>query len=234
MLINSSPRSRTEEIYVYKNNGNVDVVEAISIDNRKILDVGCGAGDNARLLLERIPNAYIEGVTFSSREAKYAEEWLKKCWLFDIEGNLPLELSSQVYDCIIFSHVLEHLRNPDLVLKKFSNLLSANGEIIIAVPNILSWRMRLQFLKGDFTYQQAGDLDETHLRFFTYDSADAYLLRLCPELRVCEKRVTGAVPLWVLRRYLLPKSLINNVDKLGCKLFPNLFGSQTLLKLVRK
>jgi 2-polyprenyl-3-methyl-5-hydroxy-6-metoxy-1,4-benzoquinol methylase len=157
---------------------------------------------------------------------------MSHCWTFNIEDDLPSDFSRKKFDVLIFSHVLEHLRDPVSVLSKFSGLLDKNGQILIAVPNILSWRMRLQFLLGRFEYESGGVLDDTHLRFFTYDTADKYLLAKSLELKLTDKRADGSVPLWFLRRYnILPHAWCKKIDNWGCRLLPNLFGGQVLLKL---
>jgi hypothetical protein len=46
------------------------------------------------------------------------------------------------------------------------------------------------------------------------------------------KTVSGSVPLWWLRRYLLPRRWSGYIDRVGCRLLPNLFGGQVLLKAV--
>jgi 2-polyprenyl-3-methyl-5-hydroxy-6-metoxy-1,4-benzoquinol methylase len=217
---------------VYRNAGNAPLIDLLNPASRVILDVGCGAGDNAALIKSRQAQASIYGITQSAPEAEIAGQFLTGCWLLDAEGPWPAELSRIRFDAIIFSHVLEHLREPDEVLQRFSHLLSAGGELLIAVPNTLSWRMRWQFLRGNFEYQAAGVLDNTHLRFFTYLTADKYLLGKCRNLRLVSKTVSGSVPLWWLRRYVLPRRWSAYIDRLGCRLWPNLFGGQVLLKVV--
>ena len=106
--------------------------------------------------------------------------------------------------------------------------------MLIAVPNVLSWRMRLQFLQGNFEYESTGVLDDTHLRFFTYFTADQYLLAKSPDLQVSTKTVSGSVPLWWLRRHILPQRWSERIDQWGCRHWPNLFGSQVLIKVMKR
>jgi 2-polyprenyl-3-methyl-5-hydroxy-6-metoxy-1,4-benzoquinol methylase len=218
---------------VYRNQGNAPLLAMLDHNPEVILDVGCGAGDNGRLLRSMYPQCRIHGITHSSSEAAIARQWMTKCWIFDIEGSIPDELRSLRFDAIIFSHVLEHLRDPAAALRDFSAMLVPGGRAVIAVPNTLSWPTRWRFLRGRFEYTANGVLDETHLRFFTYLTADRYLLSKAPTLQLASKGATGNVPLWWLRRYVLPRSWSRAIDVLGCRLWPNLFGDQVLLKAVR-
>jgi 2-polyprenyl-3-methyl-5-hydroxy-6-metoxy-1,4-benzoquinol methylase len=215
---------------IYKNKGNASLLALLNSNVSMVLDVGCGAGDNACLLRSKYPGCEVHGITHSSAEAQIAGKWMTACWVFDIESDIPENLSAMRFDAVIFSHVLEHLRDPASILEKFAKLLLPGGCAIIAVPNALSWAMRWQFFRGDFEYRLDGVLDDTHLRFFTYLTADRYLLRKSPELKLVSKSVTGSVPQWWLRRYLLPKSWSACIDALGCRIWPNLFGDQVLLK----
>jgi 2-polyprenyl-3-methyl-5-hydroxy-6-metoxy-1,4-benzoquinol methylase len=218
--------------HVYRNDGNAALIALLDGDVHQVLDVGCGAGDNAALVQSSFPACQVHGITHSVAESEIAKKRMTSCSVWDIECDIPPDLNAMRFDVIIFSHVLEHLRNPELVLEKFSRLLRPGGAVLIAVPNTLSWRMRWRFLRGDFEYRSEGALDETHLRFFTYLTADKYLLGRCPELRLVSKGVTGNIPQWWFRRYLLPTKGTEFLDKLGCRIWPNLFGDQVLLKAV--
>ena len=159
---------------------------------------------------------------------------MEQVWVFNIESEFPTYLKDRHFDVLIFSHVLEHLREPDAVLAQFSQLLNPGGGVLIAVPNILSWRQRIRFLFGDFEYESAGVMDNTHLRFFTFLTADKYLLNKSLDLSLLSKEVTGSVPLWWLRRYFLPKAWSDTIDEWGCRHWPNLFGDQILIKAKKK
>jgi len=215
---------------VYKNNGNRPLVSLIEGEELRILDVGCGSGDNAALIRSRFPRCEVDGITHSQAEAELARVHLRDCWVFDIEGQVPDSVRTRSYDVLIFSHVLEHLREPAAIVSAFTRLLRTNGTLLIAVPNILSWRMRANFLSGDFTYTETGTLDVTHLRFFTYHTADRFLLAQSSDLVMQSKIADGSFPLWWLRRYLLPQPAACWIDSWACRRWPNLFGDQVLIK----
>lgn len=218
---------------IYANAGNRAVAALVDPGCRTILDIGCGAGDNAALIKAVHKSCEIYGITQSAPEAEIARQHLDGCWVADIEQDLPRDLTRRTFDTLIFSHVLEHLRNPAETVARFTRHLTPGGAVLIAVPNILAWQQRIQFVRGRFDYASYGVLDDSHLRFFTYHSADRMLLSLTPELTPIAKSVTGSIPLWILRRHLLPHSWCELLDRWGCRLWPNLFGQQILVKAVK-
>jgi len=227
---NGSPSGHLEgNVRVYSNAGNPPLVDLVANDCKRLLDVGCGAGDNAALIRRKIPQCEVIGITISEAESGLAKRHMSQCWVADIENEIPESLARDSFDALMFSHVLEHLRDPAAVLSRFLGLLSSGGQLVIAVPNVLSWRTRLQFLLGRFEYQSGGVLDDTHLRFFTYLTADRSLLSKAPQLRLVQKSASGSIPLWFFRRHLISDSTRVYLDKLGCRCWPNLFGEQILL-----
>ncbi|HEY9278157.1 MAG TPA: class I SAM-dependent methyltransferase [Methylotenera sp.] len=219
---------------VYSNQGNVPLIDLLGKTCNRVLDIGCGAGDNAALIKNRYSECDVFGITHSATEAELANKYMTQCWVFDIERELPADLVNQSFDVLIFSHVLEHLRDPAAILSRFARLLDSGGQVLIAVPNILSWRMRLQFLMGNFEYKSTGVLDDTHLRFFTYITADEYLLSKTFNLEVIYKGASGSAPLWLLRRYILPQRWSERIDVWVCRHWPNLFGGQVIIKTMKK
>lgn len=230
--LNAVPDCSSER--VYSNSGNRPLLSLVAGKFGRVLDVGCGAGDNAALIKAIDTAADIYGVTQSQPEAELARRHMSQCWVSDAESFLPDALANLSFDVIVFSHVLEHFRDPAKVLSNFSRLLRPGGQILIAVPNIVSWRMRLQFLSGRFDYESAGTLDDTHLRFFTYHSVDKLLFSKADDLHIVEKVADGSVPLWWLRRYVFSRVLSGYIDKWGSKHWPNLFGGQILIRALKQ
>lgn len=218
---------------VYQNKGNAPLLAMMTDGHQRVLDVGCGAGDNAMIIRRDNPGCMVEGITYSRTEADIAGRHMERCWGFDIERDFPAEFADRSFDTMLFSHVLEHMREPADVLARFVRLLAPGGAVLIAVPNIVVWRQRLKFLRGSFDYEPMGLMDETHLRFITYRTAESVLLSRSPDLRVIEKSVEGSVPLWVLRRHVFPTSWSAAIDRWGERRWPNLFGGQILIKARR-
>ncbi|MGH8433931.1 MAG: hypothetical protein ACRERX_05525, partial [Pseudomonas sp.] len=63
---------------------------------------------------------------------------------------------------------------------------------------------------------------------------DKYLLSKSSSLVLSRKFSTGSVPLWFLRRYVLPKLWSESLDRWGCRNWPNLFGGQVLIEAIKK
>lgn len=218
----------------YQNKGNPSLMQKVRPETCRMLDVGCGAGDNARLIRQMIPGITVEGITLSRTEADEAEKHMARCIVADIEAGPPPSILDTQYDCIVFSHVLEHMREPADVLAQFESLVMNAGQVLIAVPNIAFFRPRWQISMGRFEYENTGVFDRTHLRFFTYHSVERMLLANTDHLEVVEKSVSGSVPLWVLRRFVLPSAATRYLDHLGTRIAPNLFGGQVMLELRKR
>jgi 2-polyprenyl-3-methyl-5-hydroxy-6-metoxy-1,4-benzoquinol methylase len=210
---------------IYQNAGNEVALSLIPIGARRILDVGCGAGDNARQLKIRAPKIDIVGVTLSKAEAEMARAHCSSVHLFDL-NRVDIRDVGEPFDAILLSHVLEHLLDPVGVLRKLLPLLRPGGHVIIAVPNVLEWRTRAAFMLGKFDYADHGILDRTHAKFYTYLTAERELLRPLEDLQVKQILARGAAPLGPLRRHLLPSALRQRIDHFAVRRWPNLFASE--------
>jgi len=137
--------------------------------NKHVLDVGCSEG----LLSKRMNqnNCKIVGIELDFDAASKAKSFCKEVIIGDVESiDLKPEYLNY-FDVIVFADILEHLKDPLEVLKTFKNYLNDEGYIIVSVPNIANWRIRLQLLFGNFEYSAYGILDSGHLRFFNEKSA---------------------------------------------------------------
>ena len=200
---------------------NKEVFDKIPLDALAILDVGCGTGIMGKALKEQVKNRLVCGVTYSNEEYKTAKKSLDEVWVTDINYELPK--TDRIFDCIIFSHVLEHTFYPNQVIKSFAQLLSQNGIIVIALPNILYYKQRKQFLEGKFQYSEEGGLmDITHFRFFDWSSSQKLIRD--SGLYIISEEATGNFPLPFFRRFF--PNISKKIDNFLIRKWPGLFGFQ--------
>jgi len=141
---------------------------------KKVLDVGCGAG-NFGQYLKKVTPAEVVGIEINEEAARIARQNLDRVICADVEKGL-FDFEEGYFDIIIFADVLEHLIDPWAVLKKMRKYLRAGGYILVSVPNIRYYRILLNIIfKGEFKYTDFGILDAAHLRFFTFKMLRIYL-----------------------------------------------------------
>ena len=75
-----------------------------------------------------------------------------------------------LFDVVLFADVVEHLQNPFAALEAARKVLRPAGQVVLSVPNVAHWSVRLELLRGRFDYQPFGIMDATHLRWFTHRS----------------------------------------------------------------
>lgn len=134
-----------------------------------VLDIGCGSGALGAWIKWKNPQAVVHGFDISAEAGRTARERLDCFWCVDLDLS-PLPETGVQYDLIILGDVLEHLKRPDLFLAGVSDRLASDGRVIVSVPNIANYSIRLRLLLGEFRYTETGIMDRTHLRFFTWQS----------------------------------------------------------------
>lgn len=200
-----------------------------------VLDVGCASGYLARLLIER--NCRVVGVEIDPDAARRARAYCQEVYELSAETLDRLPADCGPFQVILFGDVLEHLAHPDKALSAARRLLQPDGTVVLSVPNIAHFSIRLHLLMGRFNYTAAGLLDRTHLHFFTRQSI-AELARSCG-FRVVARDVTQGSPLiyggHLLRKLGLERGeLTHTIDAWDLWLsrrMPGLFGFQHLLVL---
>jgi SAM-dependent methyltransferase len=212
----------------------------------RILDVGCGAGANARAVRELSPGVRLVGIEPNARAAELARQACDEVFEGTVQQWLETE-PSEVFDGIILSDVIEHLVEPVEFLRRLRRQRAVRGATwIISVPNYAVWYNRLFTLLGRFEYSWSGLYDRTHLRFFTRRSI-LELLEYCGfdvlEDRCSPSVVQSTAP--ILRKffdrdvnagnhlsltessfYRLYRSWVEPVETAGCQLWPELLAFQ--------
>ena len=149
----------------YYSESRPDIQALIDAPGKRILDVGCAAGELG-LALKQAGACEVIGIESSIEAAALAQEKLDGVLVGDAQAtDWPLMPSS--FDYIIFADVLEHLVEPWSALASFNRYLQADGRIIASIPNIRFYAIIARLIFNRWSYRESGILDSTHLRFFT-------------------------------------------------------------------
>ncbi|BEP95147.1 hypothetical protein GmRootA79_35310 [Acidovorax sp. A79] len=151
------------------------LLRRIPSDGGSVLELGPGPGAMTRVLLARGHR-----VTVVENDPE-ALEVLKTLGVEVIPGNLDgtdwLDaIAGRRFDAVMACDVLEHLRKPEDVLQRLSEFVAPMGRLLISVPNIAYAGVLAAMRNGIFDYSDKGQLDRTHVRFFTKRSIEKVLL----------------------------------------------------------
>ncbi len=195
----------------------------------RVLDVGCGTGWTAKELTDK-KGCEVIGVEPNESRAEAARSHGIQVHVGYLE-DLRIE-EVDLFDIILFGDVLEHLSDPHSILCVAKRYLRPGGSVVISVPNVAHWMVRLDLLRGKFNYQEGGIMDATHLRWFTEKT-----LRLLLEkagYRVDEWRVSSGnwMPEYAWKRPFrwMRESHRRSLVKTLSRWFPRLFGSQHIMR----
>jgi len=205
------------------------LVASLVPEGARLLDVGCGTGGLAELLRDA-RSARVVGVEPDPLRAARARERGIEVH----EGVLSPSLAATLgtFDVLLYADVLEHLVDPLGELEKVAQFLAPDGVLIVSVPNVAHWSVRVNLLRGRFNYAPMGIMDATHLRWFTSRTL-LQLLKRAGFTPVQVKHSSGGfLPCYqntMLSR--IPTRLRNAAIRRLIKLAPTLFACQFVMVL---
>ena len=130
----------------------------------RVLDLGCGEGECMAIL--RACGWSVQGVEMDPRRAAIARAHGVPVWSGEIT-EYPWD--GRPFDVIRLWHVLEHLPEPDRILRHIRPWLKPGGELIVGVPNVQGAMHHL------FRRRWAGLRQPYHLHHFTARAMDRLL-----------------------------------------------------------
>jgi len=145
----------------------LDFVSCLPADPQaSILEIGCGTGATGAMALHSGRAGEYVGVELLPEAAAEANDVLSQVLVGDVE-QMAFDWQPAKFDALILSEVLEHLREPDALLRKLHRYVRPGGLVLASSPNISHWRVIAKLLQGDFPQHDRGVFDRTHLRWFT-------------------------------------------------------------------
>ena len=188
-----------------ENPSNVHHIERAMVPmNAYVLDVGCHTGILGAVL-KKDKSATVIGIDVDAAALQIARSRISEALLLNVEEagweQVLITQGWKQFDVILFGDVLEHTRDPESILMAAKKLLKPGGRIVVSIPNVAHWRVRLGLLLGNFQYTESGILDKTHLRFFT-SKTGRELLNRCGYTITASDVAGYDLPHWLIR--LLP------------------------------
>lgn len=112
----------------------IDIV--VAARPSRTLDIGCGRG----FLLERLAAHGLTGLTGMDVFDDVPEG------SFDyVRGDVtkPLPLPEAAFDVVVAGEIIEHVPNPDDLVREMRRVLVPGGTLVISTPNLVSWANRI-------------------------------------------------------------------------------------------
>jgi 2-polyprenyl-3-methyl-5-hydroxy-6-metoxy-1,4-benzoquinol methylase len=142
-----------------------------------VLELGSSTGIMTNYMKNNL-NCKVYICEIDESAIQIAKQYAEDAWQGDLESLGWVDAFENIkFDYIICADVLEHLRNPEIVLNESKKLLKDDGSLLLSIPNIGHNSVVFDLLDNKFEYTEVGILDKTHLKFYTYNS----LKKLCKD-----------------------------------------------------
>ena len=144
-------------------NARHDVLKMIPSPVERILEIGCGAGCTLSSARKTGLAKHVHGIDIVDfGQGKILDVFQCR----DIEKD-GLGVDNEQFNVIILADILEHLREPSIILEECIKLIAPGGFLIVSLPNIRYFPILWYILiLGDFHYSESGVLDNTHIHFY--------------------------------------------------------------------
>jgi Methyltransferase domain len=129
-----------------------------------VLDIGCAGGGLLKALQARGFRNLV-GADPSASCAKQTRERIGEayhCWI----TNMPPEIGT--FDCIVLSHVMEHVLDVDGAIRCLRPLLHEGGRVYVEVPDATRY--------ADYVYAPFQDFNTEHINHFSAMTLDCAMV----------------------------------------------------------
>lgn len=143
-----------------------NVAEMVEEENpQSVLDLGCSDGFLGSILRKKIKRIVGVDIKKIGRSKYYSN-----IYQTDLNTSKFNFLAGEKFDIIILADILEHLKNPKLILLKCKKFLKRKGTIVISIPNMGFFIVKILRYLNIYPKMENGIFDRTHLHEFTRES----------------------------------------------------------------
>jgi 2-polyprenyl-3-methyl-5-hydroxy-6-metoxy-1,4-benzoquinol methylase len=154
---------------MYYARARAEVLQHLPKTFTKIVDVGGSSGGTLTAVKTKTPNAKTVLLDYDAPSVERAREAGHEAFQCDLNDGVPDVVSDA--DVVMFLDILEHLVDPWRVLREAVAKMKSGATVIVSLPNVRFAGVSLKLLlNGEWTLQDEGVLDRTHLRFFTRET----------------------------------------------------------------
>ena len=114
------------------------VLEEFRIKATVYLDLGCGDGQIAERVAWMVGAKEVYGADIDSEVLENAKLRGIKTFNLDLSKD-KIPLNDNSVDLVTAFEVIEHLINPDNMLKEVFRVLKEGGHLLLSTPNLASW-----------------------------------------------------------------------------------------------
>ena len=119
-----------------------------SLEPQSVLDVGCGTGHLLRFVVELMSSnpQRVVGIDHSEAGLRRARALLPSA-TWRVEDIYDLSLDGERFELVLCTEVLEHVHDPERVVRLLRSLCASDGRVVITVPDGArdSWEGHVNF-----------------------------------------------------------------------------------------
>ncbi|HVT45243.1 MAG TPA: class I SAM-dependent methyltransferase [Thermoanaerobaculia bacterium] len=192
-----------------------DLLERIHPEVTSMLEFGCGEASLGAALKARQP-CRVVGIELDPEAAVVARSRIDEVLSGDVRELIGA--IDERFDYIVGGDILEHLDDPWTFLRELRRVANPGAHLLLSIPNIASWPIVADLLRGRFDYVYMGITCAGHLRFFTRRTIEEMLeiagwgvasitpqeSFITPEYLALEQRLDGSGIAWSREDLITP------------------------------
>lgn len=142
------------KIWTEAQNNNIDNIISF-LERRpsaKVLDIGCGDGQQTLRYKKKIGSKNISGIDGVKEKLYVAKRRGIKTFCFNLEKEW--KFPSETFDVLVSNQVIEHILDLDNFIKEAYRILKPGGYFVISTENLSSWHNIIALMLGvqDFSH----------------------------------------------------------------------------------